>query len=139
MFIGLDEPAPDFGGNGTFTVDPAAPAASLLSGSVVAGRFTGGPGRARLELVVMPGAAPVALDLISARVAADVTASGCTNAKIGGGVHENDIVGKIYPAIAQGINVLVAADPGCPSACGAQASMLLNLFDANDNGTVTTE
>ena len=41
---------------------------------------------------------------------ADVSAKGCVNGKLGGGVTDEEFRGKLLPAIADGLNLIIKAD-----------------------------
>ncbi len=136
VFQGSAQPNPDYSGNGSFTIDPAAPTDSLLPGHILGGEFAGGPGKARVKLMLL--GAPIVVDLIGARVSTTLSASGCSGGKIGGGISQQSIQNQVFPALAGGFSHILAADPGCPSMCSGQALTLENLFDTDHNGTITT-
>jgi hypothetical protein len=135
VFSGLDQPNPDFSGAGSFSIDPSAPLDSVLAGSISQGHFEGGPGTARIELVVL--GVPVLLDLIGARISADVSVSGCENAKLGGAITQTQVHSSLFPALATGINSKIAADPGCPADCSPDVQTLLDLFDTDHDVFIT--
>jgi len=135
VFQGENQQDPDFSGAGSFSIQREAPHDSLLHGRVVGGVFTGGPGKARIKLVVMN--VPVILDLIGARISAEVSPTGCSNGKLGGAITQETIVSQVFPALAAGFTASLAADPGCPSACTGTAATLQGLFDTNRDGTIT--
>jgi hypothetical protein len=135
VFTGAAHPSPDFSGAGSFTLAPGAPVDSLLVGQISGGNFVGGPGKARIQLVI--AGAPVVLDLVGARVEAHVDAAGCSG-KIGGALTQSEIQTKLIPQLAAAFTGILHADPGCPAACTGTAHTLQNLFDTDHDGTITS-
>ncbi len=127
--------APRFDGSDTFTLDAAAPTNSQVSGSLVNGHFTGGPGIARIQVVVLD--IPVQFDLIGVHIEADVSANGCTEGRLAGGVAEDEFRARLLPALADGLDRVVTSDTGCPAACGSLSKTLLQAFDANQDGGIS--
>ena len=127
-----------FTGTAMFGIDPASPTTNLVTGSIVAGTFTGGPGTISLQIALSAGN-PIDLNLIGARVKfSGMSATGITNAVIAGAVPEADIDTKILPAVASQIATIltttctatpVGNDCGCPS--GTSAATIISLFDTN--------
>ncbi len=128
---------PKFDGSDQFTLDAAAPTDSVLTGSMTNNHFAGGPGTARIQIIVM--GVPVQVDLIGVRVEADAIATGCTNGKLGGGIPESEFQAAILPALAAGLNQIVGADEGCPAACGAPTTLLLQALDGDKNGNISVQ
>jgi hypothetical protein len=122
--------APSFDGADKFTVDPAAPPTSPIVGSLTNGHFTGGSGTARVQMFVL--SQPVEVDLIGVRVEADLSAAGCANGKLGGGVTVAEFRGKLLPTVTDGLNQIIKADP-------ALATTLLQAFDSDRDGTITIQ
>jgi hypothetical protein len=75
---------------------------------------------------------PVEVDLIGVRLEADLSATGCINGKLGGGVTVEEFRGKLLPSIADGLNQIIKVDK-------AVANTLLQVFDADRNGTITVQ
>src|SRR5690606_38520620 len=73
-------------GDASFSIAPGSPENALVVGSLVGGRFTGGPGNMSLTLALAPGVPPISFELIGARVEAVVAADGSsiTDGKLGG-------------------------------------------------------
>ena len=136
VYIGADHasPAPLFDGTDTFSIKSDAPMDALLEGSLAGGGFLGGPDKMSIQLMFVDAAHPITLNLIGAKLSADMTATGCTNGIIGGAVLKTDVETTIVPAIADMINASIAADP---TSDNSQKS--LDLFDTNNNGIITTE
>ena len=125
-----NQSAPSFDGSDKFTFDSAAPVNLPIVGSLTNGHFTGGPGAAHVQMFLMGQLIDV--DLIGVHLEADVSAKGCVNGKLGGGVTVDEFRGKLLPAIAGGLNQIIKAD-------NAVASTLLKTFDSDQNGTITIE
>jgi hypothetical protein len=124
---------PRFDGSDIFTVDTSfAARSSMLPGSISNGHFSGGPGSARLQLVFLD--VPIALDLIGVRLETDVYATGCTNGRIGGGIRQEDFLNSFLPAIAQGLNQTIAAEPA-----SSFSQTVLTVFDGDGNGTIAND
>jgi hypothetical protein len=122
--------APSFDGADKFTVDSAAPPTSPIVGSLTNGHFTGGSGTARVQMFVL--SQPVEVDLIGVRVEADLSAAGCANGKLGGGVTVEEFRGKLLPTVTDGLNQIIKAGQ-------APATTLLQAFDSDQNGTITIQ
>lgn len=120
--------APLFDGTDKFTVDSAAPANSPIVGTLSAGHFTGGPGAARVRIFLF--GQPVDVNFIGLRLEADLSASGCANGKLGGGVTVDEFRAKFLPNIADGLNQVVTANPG-------PAKIILQTLDSDRNGTIS--
>ena len=125
-----NQSAPSFDGSDKFTFDSAAPVNLPIVGSLTNGHFTGGPGAAHIQMLLTGQLIDV--DLIGVHLEADLSAKGCANGKLGGGVTVDEFRGKLLPAIAGGLNQIIKAD-------NAMASTLLKTFDSDQNGTITIE
>jgi len=101
-----------------------------IVGSLTNGHFTGGPGTAHIQMFFMGQLVDV--NLVGVHLEADVTAQGCLNGKLGGGVTDEEFRGKLLPAIAGGLNLIITADQ-------AGADTLLQSFDSDQNGTITVQ
>ncbi|GAB1471693.1 hypothetical protein MASR2M66_25710 [Chloroflexota bacterium] len=132
-FLYLGQPtetAPSFDGSDKFTLDTATPLDSPIIGSIINGRFTGGPGSARIRILVL--GQQVEVDLIGVRLEADVNQNGCVNGILGGGVTAEDFSSKILPAIATGLNQLIKEN-------NAATPTLLQAFDSDNDKVITTQ
>jgi len=129
--------APKFDGSDMFTLDASVQSDSLISGAVAGSHFTGGPGSAHIQMIVL--GEPVQLNLIGVRIEADVNKNGCSNGRLGGGISVNDFQNSVLPAIAAGANNMVASDKGCQAGCSNPAKVLLQVLDTDKNGTVTVD
>ena len=121
---------PTFSGSDAFTLDPAATTNLPIVGSLANGHFNGGPGTAHIQMFFMGQLVDV--NLVGVHLEADVTAQGCINGKLGGGVTNEEFKGKLLPAIAGGLNLLITTNKG-------GANTLLQTFDADKNGTITVQ
>jgi hypothetical protein len=121
---------PTFDGADQFTVDPAAPVNSPIVGALTAGHFSGGPGAARVRVFLFNKAVDV--DLIGLRLEADVSAQGCANGRLGGGLTVEEFRSKLLPAIAEGLNEVIEANP-------TAANVLLQAFDSNGDAKISVD
>jgi hypothetical protein len=123
---------PAFNGSDAFTIDNTAPANSMIPGAITNGHFSGGPGSARVQMVFL--GVPIEVDLLGVRLEADITANGCSNGRIGGGVSQTDFQATFLPAFADGLNQTIAEDPAA-----AFSQTVLAAFDGDRNGSITRE
>lgn len=131
IFLGQKaQSAPIFDGSDKFVLDPAAPINTPIVGSLTNGHFTGGQGAARVDMFLL--GQPVEVALIGVRLETDLSAQGCVNGKLGGGVTVDEFRGKLLPAIASGLNQIIKTD-------NAVANTILQAFDSDQNGTITTQ
>jgi hypothetical protein len=131
IFLGQTaQAAPSFGGSDKFMLNPAAPTNTPIVGALTNGHFTGGQGTARIKIFLM--GQPAEVDLIGVRLETDLSAQGCVNGKLGGGVTVDEFRGKLLPAIAEGLNQIIKTD-------NAVANTLRQAFDSDQNGTITTQ
>ncbi len=140
VLVGDPEPSPDYSGNGTFDVAAASPTNAILGGAIAGGIFEGGPSTVTIELSLLEDVPPLTVRLIAARARARVTASGCTEGKLGGAVTRADIESMLVPALAIGLNGVIAADEGCLASyadCSTDTRTLLTAFDGNGNRVIT--
>ncbi|MBE0671046.1 MAG: hypothetical protein IH588_10690, partial [Anaerolineales bacterium] len=122
--------APAFDGSDQFTLDSATPLDSPIVGSLTNGHFTGGPGAARVRMLLL--GQQVEVDLIGVRLEADVSAAGCVNGKLGGGITVEEFRNRLLPAIADGLNQVIAAN-------NSAATPILQAFDSNKDKVITVE
>jgi hypothetical protein len=109
VFLGQrTQSAPSFDGSDTFTLDSSTPANSPIIGSLTDGHFSGGPGAARIKVLLLGQSVDV--DLIGVRLEADVNADGCVDGKLGGGVTVEEFRNRLLPAIADGLNLIITAN-----------------------------
>ncbi len=129
IFLGQKtQSAPKFDGSDKFMLDPAAPINPPIVGSLTNSHFTGGPGSARVQMFLLGQL--IEVDLIGVHLETDLSAKGCANGKLGGGVTVDEFRGKLLPAIADGLNQIIKANQ-------AEANTLLQVFDSDHNGIIT--
>ncbi len=126
-------------GNGSFGIDSASPQDALISGQLVAGQFTGGPGKVTIQISLVEGSdSAITVDLLGARMkVASVTEDGMTDGVLGGAVTKKDLDEQIMPTLHDILTDTmdrdctgVATDTdecGCEE--GSTGRMLLDLFD----------
>jgi hypothetical protein len=141
VFFGVPTPAPVLTGGGSFVVDPVAAGSTVLGGAITFGEFSGGPGAVAVRLGLLPGQPPIELHLSAARIQADCSASGCTHGKLGGAVAKSEVDTLMIPVLAGAMQAVI--DASCslssPDTCSGQARQLLDLFDTNDDYTITAD
>ena len=121
---------PLFDGSDKFVVDATAPLNVPIVGSLTNGHFTGGPGTAQVQMLLLGQL--IKVDLIGVRIETDLSAKGCANGKLGGGVTVEQFRSKLLPTVADGLNQIAKVDK-------AVANTLLQAFDSDHNGTITTQ
>jgi hypothetical protein len=131
LFHGMKtESAPAFNGTDNFTVDPGTQIdSSTLNGSIANGHFAGGPATASIQMSFL--GIPLEVELIGVRIEADVSANGCANGKLGGGLTEQQFQDGFLPALTDGLNQTLAANAG-----STLTQTMLATFDGNRNGTI---
>jgi hypothetical protein len=122
--------APKFDGLDKFTLDAASPPASPIVGSVTNGHFSGGPGTAEVQMLLL--GQQVDVRLIGVRLETDFSAKGCVDGKLGGGVTVDEFRSKLLPAIADGLNQLVQEN-------NIATAPLLQAFDSDHDKTITLQ
>lgn len=131
IFLGQrTQSAPKFDGSDNFKIDSSAPVTPPIIGSLTDGHFVGGPGNARVQLFLL--GQNVDVNLIGVRLEADLSANGCANGKLGGGLAVEEFRSKILPAITEGLNQVIKADKNV-------ANTILPIFDSDSNGTITVQ
>jgi len=120
-------------GHGMFTVDTSASADGYVSGKIVGGAFTGGPGDVTLQLSL--GAAPITLNLLRARIQATISPTGIMNANIGGLLSQSEITTGLVPVVQTQANALLTTSctpvAGHPCNCVGAAAQLIIAADTN--------
>ncbi len=122
--------APKFDGFDKFMLDSAAPVNPPIIGSLTNGHFTGGPGSARVQMFLLGQL--IEVDLIGVRLDTDLSAEGCANGKLGGGVTVDEFRNKLLPAITEGLNGFIKLN-------NSGANTLLKTFDSDNNGAITAQ
>jgi hypothetical protein len=136
IYIGDPTANPKFDGTGTFTIASDSPTNAILSGSIAAGKFSGGPGTVSLQVALISGADPLDLTLYGTKLEADVTATGCTNGKLDGAIKKGDLHDHVLPALVDGLNAKIAADGTCSAnfeTCNTSNKALLMFIDRDSH------
>jgi hypothetical protein len=129
-------------GTGSFDLAAASAHDTPLTGTLMNGTLTAGPGSLHVPLVIF-GSAPVTVELIGARVKIEMVAgTGFAQSVIAGAVTQAELDAKVYPGIHQGATAAVAADcttttpPDCGCAVGSTGRTFIQLFDTNPKNCV---
>ncbi|RMH39808.1 MAG: hypothetical protein D6689_15610 [Deltaproteobacteria bacterium] len=130
-------------GNGMFDVAADSPRNAVLHGNIVAGKFTGGPGRVTLELSLGDGD-PVVLNLIGARIEVNASDTALTSGKLAGAVTQEELDNNVLPAIVDVMATSIAEDcaGGTPPDCcmpDSTGETLVDLFDDCSDGSTTCD
>lgn len=121
---------PAFDGSDTFTLDSATPADSPIVGSLTNGQFVGGPAEVHIKVLLLGQL--VELDLIGVRLEANVSAAGCVDGKLGGGVTAEEFRSRLLPAIADGLNLIIISN-------NPVATPILQAFDSDNDKIITRQ
>ena len=120
-------------GSGVFQIATGTPTDRTLAGAVVAGRFTGGPGRIDLPFVVSDSAIAW-LRLHMARARLDLTSDDFAGV-IGGAMLQEDFDNLVVPAFGDLFRTTFAREcasetmPSCGCASGSAGATIQGLFD----------
>jgi hypothetical protein len=130
-------------GGAMFTISADSPPNATVTGSVVGGRFSGGPGTLALQIALSAGM-PIELNLIGAKAELNmVTATDIGDGKIAGAITKADIDSRILPAVADQLAGTIEEDcptpapPNCMCETGSTGETILSTFDANDDCMIT--
>jgi hypothetical protein len=121
---------PRFDGSDQFTLDPATPPNSPIVGSLTNSHFTGGPATTQVKIFLLGQS--IEVDLIGVHLEADVSATGCANGKLGGGVTVEEFQSRLLPAIADGFNQIIKTNNNA-------ATPLLQAFDSDQDGIIIAQ
>jgi hypothetical protein len=126
-----------------FTVSASSPTDAKMIGNLVGGQYSGGPATVRLQLTLVDGQPPLDVNLIGAHIQADVTATGCSNGKLGGAITKQDLDGEVLPALAAMMDGRLGDDVGCredETQCSDASKTIIQLFDKSPkDGMITVE
>ena len=125
-----------FDGQTSFSIAADSPDDALITGSIAAGKFSGGPGSMRLDLPLV-GSTPLVLNLLGAQAKVNVSADGLMSGRLGGAVTEEDLQEDVLPAL-HSILVEVAAEDctgTAPNCCVVDSTgeLLYDLFDEDSS------
>jgi hypothetical protein len=131
-------------GGAMFSLDADSPTDARVTGPIVQGVFTGGPGNITLQIALAAGA-PIDLNLIGARAETRmVTETEIMSGKLAGALPESEVQNNILPAVQVQLSDIIMED--CtdlqnPPTCGCMGSamQIMDLFDANDDCAVSVE
>jgi hypothetical protein len=135
-------------GTASFTVDPSGPSNAALSGKIVGGTFTGGPGDLSLPLTL--AGVNLQLDLIGARAKCSaISATAIDSCILGGALTQDELDSQVLPAIQTALVPLITRDccgtatspggatcnptgtPKCGCVSGSTGETILGLFDGD--------
>ena len=131
-FFGKDldtNPADNFSGTEEFELAAVTSTKTQISGSVVGGKATFGPGDLTAPLAI--GKVYVVLTLKKAYVKADLSAKGMANGRMYGAIPITVVKDRLLPALALELNTQYK-NPSSP-----QAKKLLEYFDKDLNSEIT--
>ncbi len=98
-----------------------------------------GTGSLLVRLPIMDGYPTVDFPLERVRVVGSLV-DRSLDGTITGHISEQELFATIFPSMEDFVSDLIAADPGCPSACeGANLRILLSLFDDDRDGHITID
>ena len=120
-------------GNTSFEIAPGTPTSSLVVGNVLGGQFAGGPGVMEVAISLLPGAAPVELALVGARVEIRET----SETELASGVLAGALTGAslltVVAALTNAVIELACVDPPTADApCGCPTPEISQLVAALD-------
>ncbi len=131
-------------GNATFDIASSSPTDAFVSGNIIGGQFTGGPGNITVQIALVEGSAPLTLNLIAARMQIGmVSDDGLISGKLAGGILESELKTVILPGLVDIMASIFEED--CPSTtppCCTESSVgasLMGQFDKDNSCTVTVE
>jgi hypothetical protein len=145
---------PKFDGSDTPSILSGSSTTGLLGGSISGGLFCSAPGCSKdgkmgdgknagtltVSLSLTGTGDPITLTFYAARLEAKITANGCTEGRIGGGVKSADITSIVLPAVAKNLDDRIAADAGCRddfSMCTPDNQTILGVFDTDSDRHIT--
>jgi hypothetical protein len=128
---------------GTTRVDKTAPVTELKA-KIKKKAIVPKPGTVHLALPgLLPGRPVVTLDLRQGRILATCRANGCVAGRIVGGIPTEQVDQRLVPELGAVVRAVVARDcpttPPDPCTPDTQGAQLLQLFDADHDGTVTDQ
>lgn len=133
-------------GTGSFEISPDSPTDAVLGGSIESGSFAMGagdePGRLTLPFPSLDGSAPIAVELVGARISvAAVSENELAEGILGGAIPLEDFEQTILPSFHQGLTAAVATDctGAAPDCCTPDSAGegVVDLFDSDDDCAVS--
>lgn len=127
-------------GSTSFDVSSASPPADdvLISGQIVGGKMTGGPGNVTIEISLVSGEdTGIVIDLVGARISVNsVSDTALTGGILGGAVTEEALDADIMPALHGILADTIGEDcTGTAAPCcedGSTGQLLIDLFDESE-------
>ena len=127
-------------GSTSFGISPESPGANdaLISGQIVGGQMTGGPGNVTIEISLVSGEdTGIVVDLVGARMKiSSVSETALTGGILGGAVTEDALNDDIMPALHGILSDTIGQDcTGTAAPCcedGSTGQLLIDLFDESD-------
>ncbi|MCA9671113.1 MAG: hypothetical protein KC503_36195 [Myxococcales bacterium] len=119
-----------FSGSDTFST---ATSATTLNGNITSGVGVFNASSLTLPLTLFPGTS-ISLTITSARVQGQFAGNRIVNGTLTGGITQSEINNTVIPGLATLIDGIVKD----PNTTVTTRTQLLNLFDANNDGTITT-
>lgn len=124
-------------GTASFTIPTGSVTNPPLAGTITAGALSTTPGVISVPISLVPGATPVLVKLVGAKVvASQISTAKITTLKIAGAVTNAEMTTTVYPAMRDGFQAIVARDcsavatpPTCGCAAGSDGKTWLDLFD----------
>lgn len=125
-------------GSTSFDIAPESPNDALISGDIIGGKFTGGPGYVTIEISLVSGSdTGIIIDLVGARMEiGSASETALTGGKLGGAVTEEALNDDILPALHDILSDNIADDcTGSAAPCceeGSTGQLLIDLFDESE-------
>jgi hypothetical protein len=125
-------------GTATFDVSLTSPRHPPLAGTLASGMLVTDPGHVALSIAF--GDAPIALDLLDARVQITTTTAAGASGVIAGLVIKEQLDFLVVPAMAQALDSAITAEcppPTCVCVAGSNGEKLKMQFDTNGDCSVS--
>ncbi|MCC6748996.1 MAG: hypothetical protein IT371_15155 [Deltaproteobacteria bacterium] len=123
-----------FAGSGEFEIDPTAPKDALFGGSITSGAIKFGPAKLNISLPITD-AGTLTVSLQKAQFMGKFDGSKITEGVLAGGVTKADLDNNVIPTVA----TLLDKTAKDPKTSATTKNQILNLFDANKDGTITKD
>jgi hypothetical protein len=125
-------------GDAGFTVDPESPASAKVTGQIVGGQLTAGPGTLTIGIDIGSGQ-PLELNIIGARVTGNVTEDGIGSeeapALLGGALLKDDLVEELGGHFQ--LMLWSDCDANCNCASGSKGAVVRDHVDENSDCMLT--
>ncbi|HEY4059090.1 MAG TPA: hypothetical protein VGM39_20885 [Kofleriaceae bacterium] len=134
-------------GSGMFSIKASGVSDTPLTGKIVGGKLTAGPGNLTIQ-IALGGADPITLDLIGARIeGTDISATGIKTLKVGGALPQEELTTQVLPAIQAQLGPTITRDcpppyanpvGNCNCTSGTTGATVLQLFDSAPKDCMVT-